>query len=117
MYCTDILSAKFAPIPIVASEVAKKTLGRGAWSSGKTRHRASPPRTCSAPAPQPIPIIAHDMGRSHDRSTAVIGGHCSLFSGPRLLEVREFRELPLGIYGSELANELVRSINSSTTMP
>ena len=47
-----------------------------------------------------IPIIAHDVGRSHDRSTAVIGGHCSLFSGPRLLEVREFRELPLGIYGS-----------------
>jgi hypothetical protein len=55
-----------------------------------------------------IPIIAHDVGRSHDRSTAVIGGHCSLFSGPRQLEVREFRELPLGIYGSELANELVK---------
>jgi hypothetical protein len=53
-----------------------------------------------------IPIIAHDVGRSHDRSTAVIGGHCSFFLGPRVLEVREFRELPLGIYGSELANEL-----------
>jgi hypothetical protein len=53
-----------------------------------------------------IPIIAHDVGRSHDRSTAVIGGHCSLFSGPRVLEVREFRELPLGIYGSQLANTL-----------
>jgi hypothetical protein len=53
-----------------------------------------------------IPIIAHDVGRSHDRSTAVIGGHFSFFSGPRVLEAREFRELPIGIYGSQLANEL-----------
>lgn len=55
-----------------------------------------------------IPIIAHDVGRSHDRSTAVVGGHCPLLVGPRVLGVREFRELPLGLYGSDLANELAK---------
>jgi hypothetical protein len=58
--------------------------------------------------PIKIPIIAHDVGRSNDRSTAVVGGHCPPFFGPRLLLVQEFHELPLGIYGSDLANELAK---------
>ena len=57
--------------------------------------------------PIKIPIIAHDVGRSNDRSTAVVGGHCPPFFGQQLL-VQEFRELPLGIYGSQLANELAK---------
>ncbi len=58
--------------------------------------------------PIKIPIIAHDVGRSHDRSTAVVGGHCAPFFGPQLLLVQDFNELPLGIYGSQLANELAK---------
>ena len=54
-----------------------------------------------------MPIIAHDVGRSNDRSTAVVGGHCPPFFGQQLL-VQEFRELPVGIYGSQLANELAK---------
>jgi hypothetical protein len=57
--------------------------------------------------PIKIPIIAHDVGRSNDRSTAVVGGHCPPFFGQQLL-VQEFRELPVGIYGSNLANELAK---------
>jgi hypothetical protein len=57
--------------------------------------------------PIKIPIIAHDVGRSNDRSTAVVGGHCPPFFGQQLL-VQEFHELPLGIYGSDLANELAK---------
>jgi hypothetical protein len=57
--------------------------------------------------PIKIPIIAHDVGRSNDRSTAVVGGHCPPFFGQQLL-VQEFRELPVGIYGSQLANELAK---------
>lgn len=56
--------------------------------------------------PLKIPIIAHDVGRSHDRSTAVVGGKCPILFGPRLLGVKEFIELPLKLYGSELANAL-----------
>jgi hypothetical protein len=58
--------------------------------------------------PIKIPIVAHDVGRSHDRSTAVIGGHCPYLFGSRELLVQELLELPLGIYGSQLANELVK---------
>jgi hypothetical protein len=56
--------------------------------------------------PIKVPIIAHDVGRSNDRSTAVVGGTCPLAMGGRLLGVKEFAELPVGLYGSELANEL-----------
>ena len=57
--------------------------------------------------PIKVPIIAHDVGRTNDRSTAVVGGHCQPFFGQQLL-VKEFHELPLGIYGSDLANELAK---------
>lgn len=49
-------------------------------------------------------IIAHDVGRSRDRSTAVIGGNCPV--GPRLLGIKELEELPKGLYGSARASAL-----------
>jgi len=54
-----------------------------------------------------VPIIAHDVGRSNDRSTAVVGGFCPLnLGGLPLIGVQQLLELPLGLYGSALANEL-----------
>jgi hypothetical protein len=58
--------------------------------------------------PMKIHLIAHDVGRSNDRSTAVVGGHCPLLFGPRVLGVKRFVELPLGLYGSRLASDLAR---------
>jgi hypothetical protein len=49
-------------------------------------------------------IIAHDVGRSHDRSTAVVGGNSPY--GRRLLGIGEAEELPQNLYGSALANAL-----------
>ena len=54
--------------------------------------------------PLKMPIIAHDVGRTNDRSTAVVGGHCPI--GPRRLGIKQVMELPQGLYGSELANAL-----------
>jgi hypothetical protein len=49
-------------------------------------------------------IIAHDVARSHDRSTAVVGGLS--YYQPRLLGIAHLEELPLGLCGSERANAL-----------
>ena len=49
-------------------------------------------------------IIAHDVARSRDRSTAVIGGNGPF--EPRLLGIRELHELPQGLYGSARASAL-----------
>jgi hypothetical protein len=49
-------------------------------------------------------IIAHDVGRSRDRSTAVIGGNSPVL--PRLLGIKELTELPQGLYGSARASAL-----------
>jgi hypothetical protein len=49
-------------------------------------------------------IIAHDVGRSHDRSTAVVGGLAPF--EPILLGVTEFEELPQGLFGSARASAL-----------
>jgi hypothetical protein len=49
-------------------------------------------------------IIAHDVGRSRDRSTAVIGGNSPV--EPRLLGIRESIELPQKLYGSARASAL-----------
>jgi hypothetical protein len=49
-------------------------------------------------------IIAHDVGRSRDRSTAVIGGNSPV--QPRLLGIKELHELPQGLYGSARASAL-----------
>ncbi len=56
--------------------------------------------------PLKVKLIAHDVGRSHDRSTAVVGGNCPFTVGRGLLAVKEFVELPAGLYGSALANAL-----------
>lgn len=49
-------------------------------------------------------LIAHDVGRSHDRSTAVIGG-LGPFQ-PTLIGVTEFEELPQNQVGSARASAL-----------
>ncbi len=49
-------------------------------------------------------IIAHDVGRSRDRSTAVIGGNCP--AGPPRLGIAELEELAQGLYGSARASAL-----------
>ena len=59
-------------------------------------------------------IIAHDVGRSNDRSTAVIGGNGPF--EPRLLGFGELHELPQGQYGSARASALAtidRQYNSN----
>ena len=55
------------------------------------------------PDMKPI-IIAHDVARSHDRSTAVVGG-LSHFQ-PRLFGIAHLEELPLGQSGSARASAL-----------
>jgi len=50
-------------------------------------------------------IIAHDVGRSRDRSTAVIGGNCPDRS--KLIGITELEELPVGLYGTARASALV----------
>jgi hypothetical protein len=49
-------------------------------------------------------IIAHDVGRSRDRSTAVVGGDSPY--GQRLLGIRDVEELPQGLFGSARASAL-----------
>jgi hypothetical protein len=49
-------------------------------------------------------IIAHDVGRSRDRSTAVVGGNSPC--GRRLLGIAEAEELPQGLFGSARASAL-----------
>ena len=49
-------------------------------------------------------IIAHDVGHTKDRSTAVVGGRSPL--APNLIGIKEFEELPLGLYGSARADAL-----------
>jgi hypothetical protein len=49
-------------------------------------------------------IIAHDVARTRDRSTAVIGGNGPF--EPRLLGFAELEELPQGLYGSARASAL-----------
>ena len=49
-------------------------------------------------------IIAHDVGRSRDRSTAVVGGNSPV--PPRLLGITDLRELPQGLCGSPRASAL-----------
>ena len=49
-------------------------------------------------------IIAHDVGRSRDRSTAVIGGNGPF--QPIRLGIKELEELPQGLFGSARASAL-----------
>ena len=52
-------------------------------------------------------IIAHDVGHTKDRSTAVIGGPNPL--APGLIGLREFEELPQGLSGNSRADALAMS--------
>ena len=52
------------------------------------------------------PIIAHDVARSRDRSTAVVGGTNPY--GHEQLGIVAAHELPLNLFGSERANALAR---------
>ena len=49
-------------------------------------------------------IIAHDVGHTKDRSTAVVGGRSPL--APNLIGMKAFEELPQGLYGSARADAL-----------
>ena len=53
-------------------------------------------------------IIAHDVGRTKDRSTAVIGGKSPF--APDLIGIKEFEELQQGLYGSARADTLAMVI-------
>jgi hypothetical protein len=57
------------------------------------------------PALHPV-LIAHDVGGSRDRSTAVVGGYCAW--APGILGIKEFNELPQGLYGSARASALAQ---------
>src|SRR4051794_23017053 len=59
----------------------------------------------SWPAFKPL-IIAHDVGRSRDRSTAVVGGNSPY--GPRLLGIGEAEELPQNLFGTARASALAQ---------
>jgi len=63
-------------------------------------HRDDP---CTWPAFHPT-IIAHDVGRSRDRSTAVVGGVSPFQSG--VVGITELEELPVGLYGTTRASAL-----------
>ncbi len=62
-----------------------------------------PDNVASWPTFKPT-IIAHDVGRSRDRSTAVVGGNSPC--GRRLLGIGEAEELPQGLFGSARASAL-----------
>ena len=49
-------------------------------------------------------IIAHDVGRTKDRSTAVVGGNSPL--APEVVNLKDFNELPQGLYASARAEAL-----------
>jgi hypothetical protein len=51
-------------------------------------------------------LIAHDVGGSRDRSTAVVGGYCTYVPG--ILGIKEFNELPQSLYGSARASALAQ---------
>ena len=53
--------------------------------------------------PRPA-IIAHDVGCSRDRSTAVIGGSASF--APEVIGIKTFEELPVGLSGYARADVL-----------
>jgi hypothetical protein len=49
-------------------------------------------------------IIAHDVGRSRDRSTAVVGGLCPLAGS--LIGMEKFIELPQNLFGTDRVEAL-----------
>jgi hypothetical protein len=65
--------------------------------------RYDPNDVISWPIFKPL-IIAHDVGRSRDRSTAVVGGRSPCGQG--LIGIAEAEELPLNLVGSARASAL-----------
>ena len=63
----------------------------------------SPEDVNSWPYFKPL-IIAHDVGRSRDHSTAVVGGNSPC--GRRLVGIKEAVELPQGLFGHARASSL-----------
>ena len=63
----------------------------------------SPEDVNSWPYFKPL-IIAHDVGRSRDHSTAVVGGNSPC--GPRLVGIQEAVELRKGLFGHARASSL-----------
>jgi hypothetical protein len=63
----------------------------------------SPEKPETWPVFRPL-IIAHDVARSRDRSTAVVGGGSPFQHG--ITGIAELHELPLGLYGSARASAL-----------
>jgi hypothetical protein len=63
----------------------------------------SPEDVNSWPYFRPL-IIAHDVGRSRDHSTAVVGGNSPC--GRRLVGIQEAVELPQGLFGHARASSL-----------
>ena len=59
-------------------------------------------------------IIAHDVGRSRDRSTAVIGGNS--YVQPRRLGILELEELPLASTAMHVPARWRPSTAAITTM-
>jgi hypothetical protein len=59
-------------------------------------------------------LVAHDVGGSRDRSTAVVGGYCRYVPG--ILGLKEFNELPQGLYGSARASALAEVDAATTAM-
>jgi hypothetical protein len=58
------------------------------------------------PGFRPVPFIAHDVGRSRDRSTAVVGGNSPFQSG--IIGIDKLEELPQGLFGSQRASALAK---------
>lgn len=75
--------------------------GRVFTPSDSMNYNQDDPKTW--PGCKPL-LIAHDVGRSQDRSTAVIGGNSPC--GRRVLGIIEAEELPQGLFGSARANAL-----------
>lgn len=63
----------------------------------------SPDDISTWPCFKPL-IIAHDVGHTRDRSTAVVGGNAPY--GPPLLGIGEAQELPQGLFGNARAQAL-----------
>jgi len=68
--------------------------------------RDDKPFNLDDPATWPLkyPVIAHDVARSNDRSTAIVGG--TIPYRPQVLGIKDTIELPQDCYGSALASHL-----------
>jgi hypothetical protein len=85
--------------PIPASQINRRTIMTFHYDP-KIFHRDDPN---TWPVFRPL-IIAHDVGRSRDRSTAVVGGPGPF--EPSLVGIKEAEEFPQGLYGSARASAL-----------